>query len=152
MLQRIQTIFLALVALCMLLMLFFPIWSGGISPAGEEMTLTAWKFTSGDMEISFPYTFIATLAIAAIIVAIIEISKYNNRLLQIKLGALNSLLMAGALGLSVFFYRDIVQESSSRGDYGIGLWLPAIAMIFNVIANRFIRKDEKLVRSADRIR
>ena len=152
MLQRIQTIFLLLVALCMLLVLFFPFWTGGVNASGEEMSLTAWKFTSGEREVAFPYVLIATLAIASVVVAIIEISKYKNRLLQIKLGALNSLLMAGTLGLAVFFYRDIIGEAANQGEYGFGLWLPAIAMICNVIANRFIRKDERLVRSADRIR
>ena len=36
--------------------------------------------------------------------------------------------------------------------HGFGLYLPGAAVIFNLIANRFIRKDEKLVRDSDRIR
>ena len=151
MLQRIQTVFLVLVALFMLLTLFFPLWTTDGSQ-GYDLTLTAWKFTNGEEEITFPYFLVAALAIASLVVTIIEISKYNNRLLQMKLGALNSLLMAGTLGLSVYFYRDLVKEFNIMGEFGISLWFPAIAMIFNVLANRYIRKDEKLVRSADRIR
>jgi len=30
--------------------------------------------------------------------------------------------------------------------------MPVAALLFNVLANKFIRKDEKLVRSVDRIR
>ena len=37
-------------------------------------------------------------------------------------------------------------------DMTFGLFLPAAALICNMIANRFIRKDERLVRSVDRIR
>ena len=35
---------------------------------------------------------------------------------------------------------------------GLGLWLPGAAVICNLLANRFIRKDERLVRDADRLR
>jgi hypothetical protein len=34
----------------------------------------------------------------------------------------------------------------------MGLYLPIAAMICNILANRFIRRDENLVRSADRMR
>jgi len=34
----------------------------------------------------------------------------------------------------------------------IGIYLPLIALVFMVMANRAIKRDEKLVRSADRLR
>ena len=41
----------------------------------------------------------------------------------------------------------------SMGQYMLpGFFLPAIAMVFNILANRFIRRDENLVRSVDRLR
>lgn len=152
MIQRIQTVFLFLVIICMLLTLFFPIWGSGEETGSGYIELTAWNLTIGENVITFPYTFIATLSIAAIVVALIEIFKYKNRLLQMKLGALNSLFMAGTMILMVYFYREVVQEYTIMGKFGIALYLPAAAMILNVLANRYIRKDEKLVRSADRIR
>ncbi len=85
-------------------------------------------------------------------IAVIEIGKFENRLLQLKLAALNSLLMAGAIGSSVYFATRLIKANQLAGEYGLGLWLPAVAMISNMIANRFIRKDEKLVRDSDRIR
>jgi hypothetical protein len=39
-----------------------------------------------------------------------------------------------------------------HGQYLIGTYLPMGAMVCNLIANRFIRRDENLVRSADRLR
>lgn len=152
MLQRIQSVFLLLVALCMLLVLFFPLWTNAGFDNTLELRLTAWGFFEGEEEVYFPYTFIAMLAIASIVVAIIEISKFNNRVLQMKLGALNSLFMAGTLILAVWLTRDVMELYGIPGEYEFALFLPAVAMIFNVLANRFIRKDEKLVRSADRIR
>jgi ABC-type enterochelin transport system permease subunit len=99
-----------------------------------------------------PYMFIAALCVAAATLAVIEITRYNNRLLQIKLGALNSLFMAATVVLMFVFSNQIAEEQQAQGQLGIALFLPVAAMIFNLLANRFIRKDEKLVRSVDRIR
>ena len=38
------------------------------------------------------------------------------------------------------------------GQYKLGFILPAIAIVSNLIASRLIKRDEKLVRSVDRIR
>jgi hypothetical protein len=46
----------------------------------------------------------------------------------------------------------LIQSNQIKGEYGYAMWLPAIAMLSNLVANRFIRKDEKLVRDADRLR
>jgi hypothetical protein len=83
---------------------------------------------------------------------VMEIGKFENRLLQLKLGALNSILMAATIGSGVYFATRLIRTNQLAGDYGLGLWLPAVAMISNVIANRFIRRDEKLVRDSDRLR
>ncbi|NJN43252.1 MAG: DUF4293 domain-containing protein [Flammeovirgaceae bacterium] len=45
-----------------------------------------------------------------------------------------------------------MKEHVLPGEYGLAFWLPAVAMVSNLIANRFIRKDEKLVRDSERIR
>ena len=37
------------------------------------------------------------------------------------------------------------------GQYGLGIWLPGIAVLCNLLSNRFIRKDEKLVRDSERL-
>jgi hypothetical protein len=39
-----------------------------------------------------------------------------------------------------------------QGNYLMGFYLPVVALLFNLLSNRFIRKDEMLVKSADRIR
>lgn len=152
--QRKQTIFLALTAFCLVAMIFFPIWTAG-SPTGELMLFPLhYSIKTGEVRTTtyFPYALCALLAVAAATISIIEIGKYKDRLLQIKLGALNSLLMAGAIGSAVYFATRMIKMNQVAGSYGFALWLPAIAMVSNMIANRFIRKDEKLVRDSDRIR
>ena len=157
--QRIQSIFLFFVAVSMILMLFFPIWVKANTTTGESYVLTAinLKHVLPDGEANleyFPYVFIGVLAVIAAAIAVYEIFRYDNRLTQMKLGALNSLIMSITLGLSVFFLIQAEKEwiPTVRAEYQLGLFLPVIAMILNTLANRFIRKDEKLVRSVDRIR
>lgn len=159
MLQRVQTIFLLLVIIFMGLSFFFPLWTA-VDEDGtvvyQLMNLKLMDYASGSAktEVFIPYCFVATLAAACITITIISISKFTNRLLQMKLGALNAMLMTGTMGLSVYFATDLIKAvaTTGGGQYGIGLFAPGAAMICNIIANRFIRKDERLVRSVDRIR
>lgn len=152
--QRMQTIFLIITALCMALMVLFPIWTA--SGEAEEKMLFPLHYTvkTGDIRhtVYFPYALCALLAVAAATVAVIEIGKFKDRLLQLKLGALNSLLMVGSLGSAVYFAIQQIQLNQAAGHYGLGMWLPAVGMVSNLVANRFIRRDEKIVRNSERIR
>lgn len=152
--QRKQTIFLALTGLCMTLMVFLPIWVAVDNSVKKMLYPLHYTIKDGEAvsSVYYPYALCAILAIAATTVTIIEITKFENRLLQLKLGALNSLLMAGALGTAVYFATRLIKSNQLAGNYDFGLYLPAVAMVSNMIANFFIRKDEKLVRDSDRIR
>ncbi len=168
MLQRIQTIFLLLVTVCMILMLVLPIWSkGGITNDQTEMiTINAFhqKHIIADTIVSNDESvqekgdkstiLIAILAILASLIAIWSITKFNNRLTQIKLGALNSLLMAACLGYCLYSIlgAEKIISPGTQGKYLLGFFMPVAGLLFNMLANRFIRKDEKLVRSVDRLR
>lgn len=152
--QRKQTVFLAIAIFCLVIMIFFPVWKG--QSEDTKLALFPLHFTveEGDNQVTayFPYSVSAILAIAAATLAFIEIGKFENRLLQLKLGALNALLMMGSLGTAVYFASNLMKKYQVVGEYGLALWLPGIAMICNLIANRFIRKDEKLVRDSERLR
>ena len=138
----------------MLLAIFFPIWVAVDNEVEKMLFPLHYTIKSGEVRntIYFPYALCAVLAVAAATVAAMEIGKFENRLLQLKLGALNSILMAGAIGSGVYFATRLIHANQLAGEYGLGLWLPAVAMFSNVIANRFIRRDEKLVRDSDRLR
>ncbi len=152
--QRKQTIFLAITAACTGLMIFFPIWQAIDNGADKMLFALHYTVKVGELRDThyFPYALCAIFAAAATTVAILEIGKFEDRLLQLKLGALNSLLMTGAIGTAVYFATRLIKANQLGGAYGLGMYLPAVAMISNLIANRFIRKDEKLVRDSERIR
>lgn len=169
MIQRIQTVFLFLVTVCMTAMVFSTIWEKESIEKQEKATLTALYLThyTIDSDTENPnYTvlnekptyFIAIVAIISAIVALFSIFQFKNRMTQMKLGLLNIFLIAAALGLSIFYMyqgESLIEQASGgviRGTYKIGMFLPALALLFNSMANRFIKKDEDLVRSVDRIR
>lgn len=169
MIQRIQTVFLFLVAVCMIAMVFSTLWEKISVDEQEKVTLTALYLTHHTIDTQSnnpdytilnqkPTYFIAILAVISAIVALYSIFQYKARMTQMKFGLLNILLIAGALGFSIYYmYQgeslvEVALGGVIRGTYKIGIFLPALALLFNSMANRFIKRDEDLVRSADRIR
>lgn len=160
MLQRVQTIFLTLVFISMITAVLSPLWQKFDSQTDGAVQLTAINLTHytnfSDKEIqSQSWTFyIAMLALMAAGVAAYSVTRYNNRLTQIKLGALNSLIMGGSLILTIYFsfQGEKLFDADIKGAYLPGFYAIFAGLIFNVLANRFIRRDEQLVRSVDRIR
>lgn len=152
--QRVQTVFLLIAVISLVITIFLPIWFFQESPERSHVLypLHYTIDTNGVRETKyFPFTITAIFLIAAATLAIIEIGKYKNRMLQIKLGALNALFLAVALCFSVYFAMDLLRKYNG-GQYGWGLLLPGIAVVCNWLAMRFIRRDEKLVRDSDRLR
>ncbi|PSR57255.1 DUF4293 domain-containing protein [Adhaeribacter arboris] len=163
MIQRIQSVFLFLIAVALICLLFLPIWSK-TDANGQEYVLNAFSLAAANTvnvtgtttaTVSKSTIVIAILAILAALVALYEIFQYKNRLTQMKLGFLNTLLLAGLMG-SCFYYVSYVGEeivkTPGRGEYQAGFYLPLLALALNALANRFIRRDEQLVRSVDRLR
>ena len=164
MLQRVQSLFLLGVAICMGMMLLLDIWEEPLTQQGKIIMLDAYALETAIVsstgaivasptiiEHTWIIAIFATLSIAT---AFYEIFRYDNRLTQLKLGFLNVIFMIGVLG-SVTYYvlqGEELSANATQGELEIGLFLPGIAFLLNLLANRFIRKDEKLVRSIDRLR
>ena len=149
--QRIQTLFLAIAILLLLVSLVVPIWSAEVN--GQARVLTSFYYLNDGSYQYNPYSLTAILSIAAVTLALTEITKFKNRLTQVKLGALNSLFLVGVLVCSFYFSSQLMKQlEGTKGQYGLGMWFPFAAVICNLLANRFIRRDEKLVRDSERLR
>ena len=158
MLQRIQTIFLAIIIIGMGVFLSFPIWNK-ISAAGtEKADLTATKLTHQINTVQShvqPVYYLIIVAILVALVAAYAIFSYKNRVLQSALCAANSILMTVLMGLVIyltFFKTAKLFDSELPGNYDIGFYGLVAGMLANVFANRFIRKDEKTVQQSNRFR
>ncbi|GAA3937414.1 DUF4293 domain-containing protein [Hymenobacter algoricola] len=158
MIQRIQSVFLLLLALTMLSVVFLPIWSKLDPLSNQELVLTATKLTyahaDAGMSVPTPTYLIAVLAVASAAVALFEISQFRNRFMQLKLGILNFLLIVATIG-AMFYFSGVGEKMLNvkiPGTFEAGFYLPTLALMLNLLANRFIRRDEQLVRSIDRLR
>jgi glucan phosphoethanolaminetransferase (alkaline phosphatase superfamily) len=156
MIQRVQSVFLFLLVVAMVALFFVPIWAKTNPADGQEYALTAFRLgpVTGDGASSNTIV-IAILAGAAALIALYEIFQYKNRLTQMKLGMLNSLVMAALMGCAFYFSSYVGEDlvkTKEQGEYLSGFYLPAVGLLMNVLANRFIKRDEDLVRSMDRLR
>lgn len=164
MIQRVQTIFLLVAAILLVAALFFPLWSETDLNKQERAELNVYELryekvnadgSRGEL-INVKQTFYLSIFLfVGAGIALFSIFQYKNRLRQIQLGALNSLVIAASFMVGYFVYinkAELLVNPSAQGEFELGFYLPIVALICNSIANRFIRKDENLVKSADRLR
>lgn len=158
MIQRIQSVFLLLAFISAILLFFFPL-------AGIYGQAATYKFYIYGMVNKVPddqsiFTFMTTfpLLLLNILVAAFSIGcifLYKNRLTQMKMVRLAILLEIVFIALVFFVYAGIIEKNLATSPNYLdeaGIYFPLITLIFLIIANRFILKDERLVRSADRLR
>lgn len=84
------------------------------------------------------------------LIAFIAIFKFKNRELQFVLGRIIILINLFLLGILMYLSLTIPGEVSS--EKGIGMFIPIVVILFVVLANKAIKKDEDLVKSVDRLR
>jgi glucan phosphoethanolaminetransferase (alkaline phosphatase superfamily) len=157
MIQRVQTIFLFLIAVGMGVTLSTQLWMQG-DVDGDYWTLSAFMLTNldqgGEVIQSSSKWYLATLAALAAILALASIFQYRLRSRQLLLNMINSLVMVSLVAATFLTTNGINEaiQGEDGGEYGLGFWSILVSMVMNMLANRFIKKDEALVRSVDRIR
>ncbi len=155
MIQRIQTLFLLLASAAMAL-LFIPDFSFA-SVIGDTSTMQAanQSMMADGVFNSYDHVIIMALAGICTVLILINIFMFKNRSLQL---TLNRIGMAAGIILiiltAIFFYSDY--QLMDNGTYEIsidyGILSPLAFIILLAIASRYISKDDKLVRSMDRLR
>jgi hypothetical protein len=154
--QRIQTLFLGLVFVSMLLGIFMPIWvwEDGASGSSHKLFALHYQVMEDGSRSSayFPYSLTGILMVAAATVAAMQIRRFDNRITQIKMGAFNTLLLLGVMICAVVFSNRLTNEVGYNGTNNIAYWIIFAGVAFNWLALRFIRRDEKLVRDSERLR
>lgn len=160
MIQRIQSVFLVLVMAGMIAYLFLPFWEKLDPATGNQVLFTPimlkMQAAPGNDEVItyFPYLICGIGAVLAVIIGAIEILSFKNRMTQIKLGLVNSIIMSLVLFYSAWLALQAQKNflPEIKGVFKLGLFAPVFSMIFNSLANRFIKRDEDKVRAANRIR
>lgn len=136
MLQRIQTLYMILSILLMgALYVWFP----------EIVN------SEGALVISSNEIVVLALIFGAILLTLVSIFNFKKRQNQFVLNRLTIILNFVLLG--VFVYRTLkVSGETLVSEKGIGMLIPIISIVFLVLANKAIKRDEDLVKSVDRLR
>ena len=157
MIQRIQNVFLALAAIIIVLMFFFSIADFYDDLAGNyRLLLTGLKCMDPDPKIktsvlmTLPMVLLAALSV---ILSLVTIIYYKTRTMQLRLIAINILITIVLIIVIFLFCINSVQKLTGISPaYQFGAFCPLICLVFLIVANRFIRRDENLVKSAERLR
>ncbi len=159
MIQRMQSVLLLCIGVMLIIAPFIPNWKkeyGNQSIVQTGISIQ-WKKTVGGeltMVKSEPRYYILIISLVAAGMSFFSVLSFKDRKLQMVLGALNSLLLVTIMGLMLYKAQApqgwIIE--GEQGRYQLGLFLPMISIMMNIISNRLIRRDERLVRSMDRVR
>lgn len=167
MIQRIQTIYLALAIICMSLILFFPIFSIEIGSADGDVKMLADFGKDGvigqdGLEIAkMPIKFIYISFIALTFLTLILFKKRKRQLLLCRLNLFFYVIFVIGIFAIYYFGKSLIVEGIEKQGFGtakvtffmeLGFFfmIPTIAFLY--LAIRGIKNDENLVNSLDRIR
>ena len=84
--------------------------------------------------------------------SLLSILFYKKRQHQFVINRLNIILNLILLGLFVYRSLNLSGETPLVSEKGIGMFVPVLAIVLLVLANKAIKKDEDLVKSVDRLR
>lgn len=145
MIQRIQTIFLLLALICLGLVFYFPF--------AMSTTISQGFLSDGDFDI-YDNIFLIILSSLGALSAGSAIFLFKNRPLQLRLSYFIAIFSLLLLFAAIIIFYNEAKEVFMKGEIkdSFGLFLPVLSIIFGILASFFIRKDEKVVRSMDRLR
>ncbi len=169
MIQRVQTIFLFLITVAMGIALTNPIWEKINVQPPTSAHLTALLYSQQQTPLQqpglpaqvIPATYETSVWYLALLIALVGLSsfyaifQYKNRLTQTAMCAVNALMLTAIMGIILYRTLYIGKGYGNPADQGTflpGFYAIIAALVFNALANRFIRRDEKLVRGSDRLR
>ncbi|HMI06825.1 MAG TPA: DUF4293 domain-containing protein [Flavobacterium sp.] len=137
MIQRIQTVYLIIALIVAAVLPFF---------------FSLWTLSDGKAFYFMQSQLYAALIGLSAALSLLGILSYKKRQHQFVIGRLNIILNLILLGLFVYRSLNVSGETPAVSEKGIGMFLPIISIVFLVLANKAIKKDEDLVKSADRLR
>ncbi len=155
MIQRIQTVYLFLVVVFSLFFLFLPL--GHFMVNDSKVLIKSLGQANEYLDAAGMFVQLAGYIILAITFVVMALSvyttlQYKRRLFQIQLGKVNILLHVIIVVITFFYIDGLKELINDTFSYGAAIFFPLLSMIMILMANRAIRKDENMVRAADRLR
>jgi len=139
MIQRIQSLYLLTATLLQTLLFVLPFATAEKAAEGP--------FVDGDLDLYDNVILLSVLIVAATF-SLICIFLFKNRKLQMNVNFGIIILCIILTGLAAYFSFGTGVAAS----FGIGLFIPIIAITFCFLAYRGIKSDDDLVKSSNRLR
>lgn len=161
MIQRIQTVYLLLALLLLGFLFLIPYASFSGSYGAASYTLLGGETNRADglTIIDKPHLLLLILVGINIVGLLVAIFLFKNRKAQLALVYTSIFSMVSTLGILLFAtYSQINVFKSSEISLhiniikSVGFLIPVISIVLAGLAAKGIKKDEELIRSADRIR
>lgn len=145
MIQRKQTLWLFLVALLNAGVFYFDVYKYHVLDAGVDTTKL--------IRVADNYPLLI-IAVIITLLPLVTIFMFNNRKQQMRMIAYSLVAESAfiAASLAQVSKLDKLTPPPTNGSYWIGAVLPIVAVIFLIMAMLGVRKDDKLVKSMDRLR
>jgi len=155
MIQRIQSIYLLLAALAVFALFFFPL-AHHLYIGNTETTFKVdgqYQEMGGQLVRTVSFLPMTIVCVLLGLLPIIIIFRYKERSQQV---ALSYGLILALMGFSFWMTQTVKQLAQGvifdMNNYSFGILMPSISIVFVLLAIRNIRNDDKLVKSADRLR
>ena len=152
MIQRAQSIYLILAAICLSITFLLP-FSTYTPDIVDSATFSFSGLGFDKSGVIFPLIF---NIIVSILLSIITIALYKNRKKQFFINKVNFLslliILGGMFWNFTLIETDLLITNKEIISYGVGMFMPIAALVFLIMAHRGIKKDEELIKSMDRIR
>jgi hypothetical protein len=145
MIQRIQSIFLLLSGISFFSLFGVPFATSSIAIPNIFNDLV---YNIQDSPI------LLVLCILGGLISIGAIFLFNNRVLQLKLSYLTTVLaiLLPLVAMLLVYNEGTFTSSADKISDSFGIYLPILSIVFSILAARFIGKDENTVRGMDRLR
>ena len=155
MLQRVQTIWLFFATAAIFGLFLFP-YLQVFNPDGSSRALKIpgiQESVGGQIVQTEAFLALTISTVILGLIPFITIFLYKTRKQQIKMCYLS---IVAILGFSFWLVQTAKQALGAINlqteNYGLGVILPSLSVFFVILALRGIRKDEKLIKSSDRLR
>jgi RsiW-degrading membrane proteinase PrsW (M82 family) len=155
MLQRIQSIYLLFASLVLFALFFFPL-AHNVYVSGKPVSIMVtgiFQDVNGAQQNTESFTALTAITAIAALIPLVVIFLYKNRKQQI---TICYVAIAVLIGYSFWMAQTVKKAIGSvqldTHTMGIGIFLTSLSIVLLILAAKSIQRDEKLVKSADRLR
>jgi len=155
MLQRIQSIYLLFASLVLFALFFFPL-AHNVYVSGKPVSVMVtgiFQDVNGAQQSTESFTALTAITAIVALIPLVIIFLYKNRKQQIAICYSAILVLIGySFWMAQTVKKAIGSVQLDTHTMGIGLFLTSLSIVLLILSAKSIQRDEKLVKSADRLR